>query len=110
MMLNNADFARSVIGRVPPPGTDFSRRPFALPAMTRIARLPYRCSPGLDYTPPRGHWQIPVCAFLFLASSLRVRDAFSIAGSAVFVVACLYFMIPLVRSLLAEDAPDDTAG
>ena len=58
----------------------------------------------------RGWILFLVCAFLFLASSLRARDAFNIAGSAVFVVSCFYFMIPLVKSLLAGDGLDGTAG
>ena len=36
-MLNSASFARSVMGRVPWPGTDSSRLPLAVPAMTLMA-------------------------------------------------------------------------
>lgn len=35
-MLNSADLARSVIGRVPPPGTERSLLPFAFPVITLI--------------------------------------------------------------------------
>src|SRR5262245_44165929 len=35
-MLNSASLTRSIIGRVPVPGTRFNWRPFAVPAITRI--------------------------------------------------------------------------
>src|SRR5262245_38806964 len=42
-MLNKADFARSVIGRVLSPGTLISLRPLARPVITRMPAPSWRC-------------------------------------------------------------------
>ena len=39
-----------------------------------------------------------VCAGFFIASGIRSRDLFSLLGSVVFFVACVIFIIPLVRA------------
>jgi uncharacterized protein YciI len=40
-----------------------------------------------------------LCAFLFIASSIRGADVLSLAASIVFLVACAIFMIPLVTAM-----------
>ena len=39
-----------------------------------------------------------VSACLFLASSLRSGDLLAVCGSAFFLIACIVFLIPLLRS------------
>ncbi len=38
-----------------------------------------------------------LCALFFIASSLKNRDTLALIGSVVFLVACLYFIVPLIR-------------
>ena len=40
-----------------------------------------------------------VCAFIFIASSIRMRDGLMLAGSLFFLVACFLFLIPLIPKL-----------
>lgn len=40
-----------------------------------------------------------VCALLFIAASVIDRQPLALAGSLVFLLACLFFLIPLVDSL-----------
>jgi hypothetical protein len=42
------------------------------------------------------------CAVLFLASSIRNRDAIAITASLVFLIACFVFMIPLIKALYGK--------
>jgi hypothetical protein len=44
-----------------------------------------------------------ICAVLFTLSGLRVRDALSTTASLIFFLACLVFLIPLVRAIRNED-------
>jgi purine-cytosine permease-like protein len=44
-----------------------------------------------------------ICAVLFTLSGLRVRDALSTAASLLFLLACLVFLIPLVRAIRNEE-------
>ena len=37
-----------------------------------------------------------ICAVFFIVSGIKNRDAFSLIGSIIFLVACLVFIIPLV--------------
>ncbi len=47
-----------------------------------------------------------LCALFFIASSLKNRDTLALIGSLVFLVACLFFIFPLVRP--ANDTPGRT--
>ncbi len=38
-----------------------------------------------------------LCAICFIASSLRNQDPLSLIGSVIFLVACLFFIVPLLR-------------
>ena len=38
-----------------------------------------------------------LCAVFYLASSLKNHDPLAIIGSVLFLVACLVFMVPIVR-------------
>ncbi|BBO67871.1 hypothetical protein DSCA_18010 [Desulfosarcina alkanivorans] len=38
-----------------------------------------------------------VCAIFFIASSLKNHDALAFIGSVIFLVACIVFLVPLVR-------------
>lgn len=40
-----------------------------------------------------------ICAILFTASGVRARDLLTTAASLIFLMACIVFMIPLVREL-----------
>jgi hypothetical protein len=51
-----------------------------------------------------------LCAIFFIASSVKNRDVLTFIGSVIFFIACIVFIIPLVRSKKNEDAyqqPDD---
>ena len=39
-----------------------------------------------------------LCAVFYLASSLKNHDPLAVIGSVLFLIACLVFMVPLVRS------------
>ena len=39
-----------------------------------------------------------VCALFFIASALKNQDPLTLTGSVVFLVACIIFLIPLLRS------------
>ncbi|CAB5083944.1 hypothetical protein D3OALGA1CA_4208 [Olavius algarvensis associated proteobacterium Delta 3] len=39
-----------------------------------------------------------LCAILFIASSLKNQDILTFIGSAIFLIACIVFIIPLVIS------------
>jgi predicted membrane channel-forming protein YqfA (hemolysin III family) len=39
-----------------------------------------------------------VCAILFIASSLKNQDMLNFIGSVIFLIACILFLIPLIRS------------
>lgn len=40
-----------------------------------------------------------LCAVLFTLSGVRARDILTIAGSIIFLIACLVFLIPVVKAL-----------
>jgi hypothetical protein len=44
-----------------------------------------------------GWWLFVFCAVLFIASSLKNGDRLALAGSIIFLAACIVFMIPLLR-------------
>lgn len=44
-----------------------------------------------------------ICAILFMASSLRNHDTLALIGSIVFLIACIFFLIPLVESYKKMD-------
>jgi len=47
-----------------------------------------------------------ICAILFMASSLRNHDTLALIGSIVFLIACIFFLIPLFESYnKIDDAP-----
>jgi len=47
-----------------------------------------------------------ICAILFMASSLRNHDTLALIGSVVFLIACVFFLIPLFESYKKmDDAP-----
>ena len=39
-----------------------------------------------------------ICAIFFAASSLKNRDILTFIGSIIFLIACIVFLIPLIRS------------
>ncbi len=39
-----------------------------------------------------------ICAIFFIASSLKNHDILTFIGSVIFLIACIVFFIPLVRS------------
>ena len=39
-----------------------------------------------------------ICAIFFIASSLKNHDILTLIGSVIFLIACIVFLIPLVRS------------
>jgi uncharacterized membrane protein YhhN len=40
-----------------------------------------------------------VCAIFFIASSLKNEDTLTLIGSVVFLIACIVFLMPLLRSI-----------
>jgi uncharacterized membrane protein YtjA (UPF0391 family) len=38
-----------------------------------------------------------ICAAFFIASSIKNRDFLSLAASIIFLIACVFFIIPLVK-------------
>jgi predicted membrane channel-forming protein YqfA (hemolysin III family) len=40
-----------------------------------------------------------ICAIFFVASSLKNHDILTFIGSVIFLIACIVFLIPLVRSI-----------
>lgn len=40
-----------------------------------------------------------LCAFFFIASSLKSRDTLTFIGSIFFLISCIFFIIPLVRKM-----------
>lgn len=40
-----------------------------------------------------------VCSLFFIVSSFKNRDVLAFTGSAVFLIACILFLVPLVRSI-----------
>ena len=40
-----------------------------------------------------------VCAFIFIASSIRMGDVLMLIGSLFFLAACFLFLIPLLKKL-----------
>lgn len=38
-----------------------------------------------------------ICAAFFIASSIKNRDFLSLAASIIFLMACVFFIIPLVK-------------
>jgi predicted membrane channel-forming protein YqfA (hemolysin III family) len=52
-----------------------------------------------------------ICAIFFIASSLKNHDTLTFIGSVIFLIACIVFLVPLVRpgSKRETDAkiPDD---
>ena len=39
-----------------------------------------------------------ICAVLFIASSLKNHDILTFMGSVIFLIACIVFLIPLIKS------------
>ncbi|MGB9441229.1 MAG: hypothetical protein WCB15_25035 [Desulfobacterales bacterium] len=39
-----------------------------------------------------------ICAIFFIASSLKNHDTLTFIGGVIFLIACIVFLIPLVRS------------
>ncbi len=39
-----------------------------------------------------------ICAVLFIAASLKNRDPLTLLGSLIFLIACILFLLPLVKS------------
>jgi hypothetical protein len=44
-----------------------------------------------------------VCALFFMAAAWRNRDVLTFVGSLVFLVACLFFLLPLARAARATE-------
>jgi len=47
-----------------------------------------------------------ICAICFIASSLKNHDTLTFIGSVIFLIACIVFLLPLVRS--TKKAENDT--
>ena len=47
-----------------------------------------------------------VCAIFFIASSLKNRDLLTFIGSIIFFIACIVFLLPLIRTM--KKAEHDT--
>ena len=43
-----------------------------------------------------------ICASFFVASSLKNHDILTFIGSVIFLIACVVFLIPLVKSKSSE--------
>ena len=41
-----------------------------------------------------------ICAIFFFSSSLKNHDMLTFIGSIIFLIACIVFLIPLVRSII----------
>lgn len=46
-----------------------------------------------------------ICAIFFIASSLKNQDILTFIGSVIFLIACIVFLIPLVRSKKTGTVP-----
>ncbi len=50
-------------------------------------------------------WQITgwmlfvVCAVLFIASSINNQDTLACIASVIFLISCIFFLVPLVRTM-----------
>jgi predicted membrane channel-forming protein YqfA (hemolysin III family) len=44
-----------------------------------------------------------ICAGFFLAASLKNHDTLTAIGSIIFFIACIVFLIPLVRSVKSDE-------
>ncbi|MDX2445583.1 MAG: hypothetical protein QNK29_00100 [Desulfobacterales bacterium] len=42
-----------------------------------------------------------ICAVIFIASSIRMGDMLMLTGSLFFLVACFFFLIPLLKAFKA---------
>jgi len=40
-----------------------------------------------------------LCALFYIASSLKNRDTLTLIGSVLFLIACIVFIIPLIRKI-----------
>jgi len=40
-----------------------------------------------------------VCAIFFIASSLKNEDTLALIGSVIFLIACIVFLMPLIRAI-----------
>jgi len=38
-----------------------------------------------------------ICSLFFLMAGIRARDAYTIIGSLLFLVACFFFLVPLLK-------------
>jgi len=47
-----------------------------------------------------------ICAIFFIASGLKNHDTLAFIGGAIFLIACIVFLIPLVRS--SKEVETDT--
>ncbi len=59
---------------------------------------------GQDFTYQVAGWILFIlCAILFIASSLKNQDTLAFIGSVIFLIACIVFLIPLIRTDKKED-------
>ena len=48
-----------------------------------------------------------ICAFFFIASSLKNHDTLTFIGSVIFLIACIIFLIPIFRAYkIAENVTE----
>jgi len=47
-----------------------------------------------------------ICGVLFTYSGVRAQDIVTIAASIIFLLACVVFMIPLVKAIMHRDQDD----
>jgi predicted membrane channel-forming protein YqfA (hemolysin III family) len=53
-----------------------------------------------DFKYPLSGWILFIlCAIFFLASSLKNQDTLAFIASVIFLIACIVFLIPLVRTI-----------
>ena len=50
-----------------------------------------------------------LCALFFIASSLRNRDVLTFIGSVIFLISCIVFIIPLVRTVKKSETGNSKA-
>lgn len=47
-----------------------------------------------------------ICALLFMVASLKNQDVLTFAGSLIFLVACIIFLIPLINYFVKNKRTD----
>ena len=43
-----------------------------------------------------------VCAFFFIASSIKNQDTLTLIGSILFLISCIFFILPLISKMNSQ--------